>query len=55
MQWNITQPQTSKRIVSFAEMWVDLKVVIQSEVKLEREKQILYINPHMCNLQKRYS
>ena len=28
-------------IVPFAETWVDLETVIQSEVKSEREKQIL--------------
>ena len=28
---------------SYVEMWMDLETVIQSEVKSEREKQILYI------------
>ena len=27
-------------IVSFAEMWMNLETVIQSEIKSEREKQI---------------
>ena len=41
---------------SFVEMWMDLETVIQSEVKVksEREKQILYINAYMWNLEKWY-
>ena len=39
---------------SFVEMWMDLETVIQSEVKSEREKQILYINACMWNLEKWY-
>ena len=38
-------------IGSFVEMWMDLETVIQSEV---REKQILYINTYMWNLEKWY-
>ena len=34
---------------SFAEMWMDLETVIHS--KSEREKQILYINAYMWNLE----
>ena len=30
-------------IKSFVEMWMDLEIVIQSEVKSEREKQIYII------------
>ena len=41
-------------IASFVETWMDLKTVIQSEVKSEREKQILYINAYMWNLEKWY-
>ena len=41
-------------IESFVETWVDLETVIQSEVKSEREKQILYINTYMWNLEKWY-
>ena len=33
---------------------MDLKSVIQSEVKPEREKQISYINAYMWNLEKWY-
>ena len=34
--------------------WMNLKPVIQSEVKTEREKQILYINRYIWNLEKWY-
>ena len=37
---------------SFVEMWIDLEFVIQSKVSTEREKQIMYINVHMWNLEK---
>ena len=42
---------------SFVEMWMDLETVIQSEVKVksEREKQILYINTYIWNLEKWYT
>ena len=42
-------------IGSFVEMWMDLETVIQSEVKSEREKQLLYINAYMWNLEKWYT
>ena len=32
--------------------WMDLESVIQSEVKSEREKRILYTNAHIWNLKK---
>ena len=41
-------------IGSFVETWMDLETVRQSEVKSEREKQILYINACMWNLKKWY-
>ena len=37
---------------SFVEMWIDLESVIQSKVNTEREKQIMYINVYMWNLEK---
>ena len=42
------------KIVPFAEMWMDLETVIQSEVKVksEKEKQILRIKTYMWNLGK---
>ena len=40
-------------IESFVELWMDLEAVIQSEVS-QREKQILYINAYMWNLEKWY-
>ena len=39
------------KIVSFAEMWMDLEAVIWSEVL---EKDILYITAYMCNPEKWY-
>ena len=39
---------------SLAVMWTDLKSVIQSEVKSEREKQILCANAYMWDLEKGY-
>ena len=33
--------------------WMDLESVIQSEVKSEREKQILYANTYIWNLKKK--
>ena len=38
---------------SFVEMWMDLENVIQSDRK-KKEKQILYINAYMWNLEKWY-
>ena len=40
-------------IESFVEKWMDLETVIQSEVS-QKEKQILYINACMWNLEKWY-
>ena len=37
--------------MSFGEMWINLETVIQSEVS-QKEKQILYINAYMWNLEK---
>ena len=39
---------------SFVETCMDLETVIQSEVKSGSEKQILYINTYMWNLEKWY-
>ena len=41
-------------IWSFVETWIDIKTVIQSDIKSEREKQISYINAYMWNLEKWY-
>ena len=40
-------------IVPFAEMWIDLETVIQSEVS-HKEKKILYNITYMWNLEKWY-
>ena len=39
-------------IVSFAKMWMGLEPIIHS--KLERQKQVLYMNAYMWNLEKWY-
>ena len=36
----------------FVVRWMDLESLIQSEVKSEREKQILYANTYIWNLKK---
>ena len=38
----------------FVVRWMDLQTVLQSEVSQKREKQILYINACMWNLEKWY-
>ena len=45
-------PVKGNKAGSFVEMWIDLESVIQSKVNTEREKQILYINVYMWNLEK---
>ena len=37
----------------FVVRWMDLESVIHSEVKSEREKQILYANTYIWNLKKK--
>ena len=40
------------KIGSFVEIWIDLESVIQTESsKSEREKQILYIDAYIWNLE----
>ena len=34
--------------------WVNLESIIRSEVESEREKQVLYIDTYMWNLEKWY-
>ena len=41
-------------IVPFTETWTDPEIVIQSELKSEREKQISYNIAYMWNLEKWY-
>ena len=41
-------------VVPFAEIWVDLETVTESEVRSEREKQISYTNTYMWNLEEWY-
>ena len=41
-----------KEITPFAETWMDLEPVIQSEVSQKREKKNLLM--HICGVRKRY-
>ena len=41
-------------IMSSAATWMDLKIIILSEVKSDRERQISYDITYMWNLKKRY-
>ena len=36
---------------AFVETWMDLETVIQSEVSQKEQKQILFINAYMWNLE----
>ena len=45
---------TRNEIVSFAEVWMNLETVIQSEVSQKEKKQISYINACMWNLERWY-
>ena len=42
-----------KKTVSFAETWMDLETVTQSEVS-QKEKQVSYSITYMCTLEKWY-
>ena len=48
IQWNITQPQKRNKIVQFADMWMNLETVIQSEVGQKEKNK--YNIVYMCNL-----
>ena len=52
MQWYITQPKKNK-VVSFASTRMDLEMIILSEVKSDRERQISYDITCMWNLKKK--
>ena len=41
-------------IVPFAEMWMDLETVIQSEVSEKQQKQVSHNIAYMWNVEKRY-
>ena len=51
IQWNITQPQKRNKIVQFADMWMNLETVIQSEVS-QKEKNKCHMVSLTCGIQK---
>ena len=42
--------QPKKEVIRLAATWMDLEIIILSEVKLERERQIPYDITYMWNL-----
>ena len=49
IQWNITQPQKRNKIVQFADMWMNLETVIQSEVS-QKEKNKCHMVSLTCGI-----
>ena len=47
-------PIKKNDIVPFAEMWIDLESVIQSEISRKEKKKLLQVNAYMWNLEKWY-
>ncbi len=41
-------------IIPLAAAWMDLEIIILNEVKSERERQILFINAYIWNLERGY-
>ena len=48
-QWNITEPYKRNEIVSFAETWMDLKTVIQTEGS-QKQKQKYRMLTYICGI-----
>ena len=48
-QWKTTQPKKNKKI-PFAATWMDLEIIILSEVKSDRERQTPYDITYNWNL-----
>ena len=49
IQWNITQPQKKNEIMPCAATWLDLKIIILSEVS-QPEKGKYHMMPLMCGI-----
>ena len=47
-QWNVTQPQEKNEIMPFAAIWMDLEIIIPSEVS-QREKDKYHDITYMWN------
>ena len=48
-QWNITEPYKRNEIGSFAETWMGLKTVIQTEVS-QNQKNKYHVLTHICGI-----
>ena len=55
MRWNIIQPLIKNEIMPFAATWVDLEIIILSEVKSDRERQVSHDIAFKWNLFKNYT
>ena len=42
------------KIMSFAEMWMNLETIMESGVSQKEKKEISYIDLYMWNLEKKY-
>ena len=47
-QWNVTQPQEKNEMMPFAAIWMDLEIIILSEVS-QREKDKYHGITYMWN------
>ena len=49
-QWNITQPLKNNKIMPFAAAWMELEILILSEVSQKEKRQIPYDITYFWNL-----